>query len=597
MRNSFHLRLRCIFAAAILTACGFVLSGCGGFSTYELTTASVLTFKGYEDSGRTMVFHVTGGTTSTEHGTWSVNMELRTSEPLRANNGQVSNYGSPPTAPSCAVPGYWRQWSDYDFRVPTKNWEGFDPGDNVALQLHGEGGVCGNPNKCGNDRNCDEDMVTAWTNFVEIPRYVALPVASVFAHALPPDERGTLLDARQSSGDGPFTYAWSPAACSGTTYAYGFGHDGETVPAGTSWYAGTVATTCTVVVTNANGSTSASISMPAIQGPGGLKSGLLSFSAGTVVVSASYQFPQPEVACLDLDNSGTYSSLVSLNQDGRIAAYAGSKPLTQTAAGTHRVSATLWTAGANDTCANTTATGAAQVISNLYTVDAAGTASEARRGLRSSSFVAPSSLRFVSTKTINEGTYDTKSTSTRGATMSGSFTWSTPATAGGVKRPAGAAKLAKGAYVMRSIAMIQGPSVAKASTLLGTGTVLLRGTDGTMACGTLAGDFDSSTLTLAGGTRSARTLAGTVTGKQVTYVFPTPAAAAASRSGGESGMLARALGWITGNQPAERAKKPTKKPKPIKVKPVTASGTASLQTAAKSTGLPASCKALVQYLP
>jgi hypothetical protein len=101
---------------------------------------------------------------------------------------------------------------------------------------------------------------------------------------------------------------------------------------------------------------------------------------------------------------------------------------------------------------------------------------------------------------------------------------------------------------------------------------------------------------LSGGTRSARTLAGNVTGKQVTYVFPTVPAAAA-RSGGASGMLAAALDWLTGDQPTERAKKPAKKPKPIKVRPVKASGTASLQTAAKPAGLPATCQALVQYLP
>jgi hypothetical protein len=117
-----------------------------------------------------------------------------------------------------------------------------------------------------------------------------------------------------------------------------------------------------------------------------------------------------------------------------------------------------------------------------------------------------------------------------------------------------------------------------------------------MACGTLAGGFDSSTITLAGGTRSARTLAGVLTGERVTYVWPTPASVAA-RSGGALGMLATALGWVAGDQPADRAKKPAKKPKLPKVRPVKGSGTASLQTAARPTGLPASCKALVKYLP
>jgi len=82
----------------------------------------------------------------------------------------------------------------------------------------------------------------------------------------------------------------------------------------------------------------------------------------------------------------------------------------------------------------------------------------------------------------------------------------------------------------------------------------------------------------------------------VTYVFPTVSAASA-RSGAVVGVLERALGWLRNDQPAKPAKKPAKKPKLPKVKPVKASGTASLQTAAKVAGLPASCKALVQYLP
>ena len=122
--------------------------------------------------------------------------------------------------------------------------------------------------------------------------------------------------------------------------------------------------------------------------------------------------------------------------------------------------------------------------------------------------------------------------------------------------------------------MTLGPKTGASSLLLGTGTVLLRGASGTLACGTIAGTFDSSTLTLTGGTGRARSLAGVVIGKPIGYVLP---------------KLTK--------QPT---KKPTKKPvktKPAKVKPVKARGTATLQTAAKATALPAACKALVQYLP
>ena len=459
------------------------------------------------------------------------------------------------------------------------------------------------------DSVCDENVIhkrnfEGWSNDVHIgpaaavePSPPPVPTAKLFAHATPVGVLGTLIDARLSTSTGTLSYAWSPAACAGTTYPDGAvqGHDGAAVPVGTAWYSGTAPTTCTVVVTDAKGSSSASLDL---LGKGLQNDGVLSFAGSTVAVSASNPFLTR--ACFDLDNSGVYSVPVAMAYDENLGFSTTPVPasLTQIAAGLHRVSATLWERGNNDTCANTTTTGTGfvQTISDVYNVDGAGAVSDARRGLRSSSFVAPSSLRFVSSKTISEGTVDKKSGMIVGATMSGSFSWSTPKSAKGVQRPAAATKLARGAYVMRSISMTTGPLVGKASTLLGTGTVLLRGTNGTLACGTLAGSFVSSTLTLAGGTRSARTLAGNVTGQQVTYVFPT-VSAAASRSGGVAGMLATALGWITGDQPTDRAKKPSKKPKPIKVKPVKASGTASLQTAARAAGLPATCQALVQYLP
>jgi len=449
-----------------------------------------------------------------------------------------------------------------------------------------------------------DQNVVRWSNPVDIgpaaavePSPPPVPTAKLFAHATPVGVLGTLIDARLSTSTGTLSYAWSPAACAGTTYPYGAvqGHDGAAVPVGTAWYSGTAPTTCTVVVTDAKGSSSASLDL---LGKGLQNDGVLSFAGSTVAVSASNPFLTR--ACFDLDNSGVYSVPVAMAYDENLGFSTTPVPasLTQIAAGLHRVSATLWERGNNDTCANTTTTGTGfvQTISDVYNVDGAGAVSDARRGLRSSSFVAPSSLRFVSSKTISEGTVDKKSGMIVGATMSGSFSWSTPKSAKGVQRPAAATKLARGAYVMRSISMTTGPLVGKASTLLGTGTVLLRGTNGTLACGTLAGSFVSSTLTLAGGTRSARTLAGNVTGQQVTYVFPTVSAASA-RSGGVVGMLATALGWLTGDQPSQRVKKPAKKPKPVKVRPVKASGTASLQTAARAAGLPATCQALVQYLP
>ncbi|MEI6689490.1 MAG: hypothetical protein WCN97_09070 [Thermoleophilia bacterium] len=431
----------------------------------------------------------------------------------------------------------------------------------------------------------------AWMS-VDVPAFVApaAPVASLFAHAAPTGEEGTLLDARLSVGRGSLSYAWSPSDCAGTTYLNG----GRFVnaPVGTASISGRYEGPCTVTVTDGATGKTATATLQVTRNLL-LGSGSFAFvdSPAAAVITGSHEGGANAThACVDLTNSGLFASKVVLS------GLTDAVPLTVTEPGTHRISATLWAGDVNPDCAVPVPAGAVpmQTISDLYTVDALGRIATARRHERSQTFVAPSSLRFTSTKTISEGTVDRATLAVKDATMSGTFTWSTPASAKGVKRPAGAAQLGKGTFVMRSIDMVQGPSVGKASTLLGTGTVLLRGTDGTLACGTLAGGFDSSALSLSGGTRSARTLAGNVTGKQVTYVFPT---AASARSGGISGMLATALDWLTGDQPADRAAKPAKKPKLVKVKPVKATGTASLQTAAKPAGLPASCKALVQYLP
>lgn len=437
-----------------------------------------------------------------------------------------------------------------------------------------------------------------WSNEVTIPAdqapivppvavAPAVPTAVLFAQALPVGQGGTLIDARESTGAATLTYAWS-AGCGGATYGPGSRRTGE-VPVGTRWVdQPTGATTCTVTVADAGGQASASLILE-----------------GSALQNSWFVFGDPAVigitssdrgavwACVDPAGGTRFSVPVPLVSTGGDPVGSFPRSSLSPVAGLHRVTAAIL-GSENTGCVDQTTAGARQVITDLYTVDAAGTIA-ARRGLRSASFIAPSSLRFVSSKTISEGT-TTSSGAMKGATTSGSFSWSTPKSAKGVKRPAGAASLAKGAYVMRSIDMVQGPKQGAASPLLGTGMVLLRGDAGTLACGTLAGSFDSSELVLAGGTRSARTLAGSVTGKQVMYVFP-PVSSAAKRSGGVTGLLATALGWITGDQPADRAAKPAKKPKPVKVKAVKASGTASLQTAAKATGLPASCRALVQYLP
>lgn len=397
--------------------------------------------------------------------------------------------------------------------------------------------------------------------------------AVVFAQHSPAKDASTLLDARQSTGTAPLSYSWS-AGCSDTTgLAAGLARIAIT--------ANVFPSSCTVRVTDATGAT-ASATVALTENPAIERNGAITFSSGTQaeIASAQKQGDDPSnIACVDLDGGTSFRTYVSISMSGSLS---GQVALTALTPGLHRISAALLTDFGptwNDTtCASMTIPtaniGYIQTVSALYSVAADGSVAAARRGGRAATaFVAPSSLRFVSTKTITEGTAD-KFGALKGATASGTFSWATPKTSKGIKRPVGAGDVAKGTYVMRSISMTPGPKTGASSLLLGTGTVLLRGASGTLACGTIAGTFDSSTLTLTGGTGRARSLAGVVIGKPIGYVLPKPT-----------------------KQPT---KKPTKKPvraKPAKVKPVKARGTATLQTAATATALPAACKALVQYLP
>jgi len=379
---------------------------------------------------------------------------------------------------------------------------------------------------------------------------------------------GTVLDARQSTGTGTLAYAWS-TGCNDTS---GLTTGLARVPSGFSG-------TCTVTVTDSTGaSTSASSTIASAS----LQNGYISFPSGT---SAAIYAPVRtgwwvDHACIDFSGGSRYSKYADVstpdNGAGGTGGPYGTVQLTALTPGLHRISVVLFTGSVytDQDCAALTNPTAdpeyRQTLTALYSVATDGSVSARRGGRATTAFIAPSSLRFVSTKTITEGTVD-KLGAIGGATASGTFSWATPKASKGIKRPAGAGDLAKGTYVMRSISMSPGTKTGASTLLLGTGTVLLRGVSGTLACGTISGTFGSSTLTLAGGTGTARTLAGVVTGKPMGYVFP--------------------------KSPKKPTKKPSNKSKPVKVKPVKAAGTATLQTSAKATALPSACQALVQYLP
>ena len=401
------------------------------------------------------------------------------------------------------------------------------------------------------------------------------PLAAVlFARQSPTYSGGTIIDARQSTGTAPLSYSWS-AGCNDTT--------GLNV--GTARVISGFPRTCTVQVTDGTGAT-ASASVALTVDADITRNGGISFPSGTQAeIASATKFGVPfslesELACVALDGGTAFRTFVAIGT-GAAGSLTGRVSLTALTPGIHRISAALFTDPLNANgpwndakCASITSpattAGYIQTVSALYSVAADGSVSARRGGRATTAFIAPSSLRFVSTKTITEGTVD-KLGAIGGATASGTFSWATPKASKGIKRPAGAGDLAKGTYVMRSISMSPGTKTGASTLLLGTGKVLLRGVSGTLACGTISGTFGSSTLMLAGGTGTARTLAGVVTGKPMGYVFPKP--------------------------PKKPTKKPSNKSKPVKVKPVKAAGTATLQTSAKATALPSACQALVQYLP
>ena len=558
-------RLLPLIAGALILVSGALLSGCGS-TTYNQSSVTA-TYDAAANTSYTYAINLQATLPSGHCLDW---ISYTWSKPVRE-----ATVWSRPAAVAC-IPGPVQQV----VRVPK-----LTGGGTLHLRVHTREHL---PYGSGGDQD------HSWSQAIVIPAAggglstpaagggVSTPVAAVlFAEHSPAKDANTKLDARQSTGTAPLTFVWS-AGCNDTTgLAAGL--------ARIAVVANVFPSSCTVRVTDATGAT-ASATAALTENPDITRNGAITFPSGTQAQLASamttgFTVPlESDLACVDLDGGTSFRTFVTIGT-GVAGSLTGRVALTVLTPGVHRISAALYTDPFNThgpwndaKCASITNPTAnsdyIQTVSALYSVAADGSVAAARRGGRATTaFVAPSSLRFVSTKTITEGTAD-KFGALTGATASGTFSWATPKTSKGIKRPAGAGEVAKGTYVMRSISMSPGPKTGASSLLLGTGTVLLRGASGTLACGTIAGTFDSSTLTLTGGTGRARSLAGVVIGKPIGYVIPKPV--------------------------KKPTKQPTKKPakaRPAKVKPVKARGTATLQTAAKATALLAACKALVQYLP
>lgn len=240
------------------------------------------------------------------------------------------------------------------------------------------------------------------------------------------------------------------------------------------------------------------------------------------------------------------------------------------ATGFHRISATLWRNDFNQDCAitsgdtfeNRETRPLAQVVSTVYETSAAA----ARKGAKQ--YRARATLRTTGAVPVAVGSVNAKGNA-QGVIVRGTYSFRPPARGNGVKRPAALAAFRGGPYVLRvgeaSMGLVR---QAGAFPIVGTSTMLLRGSGGGLACLAVVGRDTSSAYTLLGGTGPAARVSMTVTAPAVPY-------------------------------PNGRAKPPADiNPKKVKQSGATrGSGTVVASTAKRARPLPAACRPLVRHLP
>lgn len=358
------------------------------------------------------------------------------------------------------------------------------------------------------------------------------PVASLFSHDSPAARgpaplKPTILDARQSTGSA-VTFSWDTNG-DGT-----FGDDrmggwtGVTAPAdGTAYLPQGVlaaaSVSAAVRVTDDVGQTStAAISVPTwAQGAGGLAVGTVAGDNTQIVLIPDIgtlptgNDPNGNVhyACIDIGDDGTYDTELPRNfvSVHPVASPTGFYPyLAPSWFGVKRVRVAFFADDPTplvDRAPCNSPAPLAKVLSTHVELVNGSTKSAAERGAQATArvkrYVGTARVRLAGGAVLNPGTQT--ATAVTGVINRGRYTLRTPARGGGMPRPAAVAAFASGDFASTSNASF-GVSDGGKTSIVGTTTMVIRGTGTTLACVKVAQTGSSTIWTVMGGTGAARTL-------------------------------------------------------------------------------------------
>lgn len=368
-------------------------------------------------------------------------------------------------------------------------------------------------------------------------------MASLFSHDAPAASgpaplKPTIVDARQSTGTG-LTYSWDTNGDGIFGDAAQGGWADVPVPAnGTAYLPQSVVASSipapAVKVTDSSGQTSTkTISIATwAEGAGGLgvaaPDGLseqitLTPDIGTLPPlqsgTPSDRPPAPDYACIDIGNDDTYETDPPLAFQGvfhwlptgfsgiNVNKWAGAKP----------VRVTFFRASPTDISQITCAAPAADatLMSTHIELVNGDTKQTMERGGRTlakakpKAYAAKARVRLTGGAVIAPGTQE--GTSVKGVVNRGRYSLKAPAKGGGAVRPAAVAAFAKGDFASTSDATLNFTDDGSTS-LVGTTTMVIRGSKKALACFTVAQTGTSTIWTMTGGTGAARTLRMGLTG-------------------------------------------------------------------------------------
>ncbi len=448
------------------------------------------------------------------------------------------------TLPGNAQPSSWMaslQWPTGDNKV-------VDPTSPVRLHIVSE------PHGPFRDR---------WVLDTEVPTRAAAdlppaPVASLFPHDSPAARwsNPAIVDARQSAGTG-LTYSWDTNGDG--TYGddpQGGWTDAARPPTGTAYLpqsavAAPLALPVVKVTDSSGQSDTETVSLPTWnRGAGGL---VVTAAGGQVSLTPDLgtlpTAPLHDVhyACIDVGDDGTFDTELPM---GYSAPSGGFSPYLAPAwSGITRVRVAFFaddpTPGADRGSCTTRAPLALVLSTHTELVNGSTKAAlerEAHLTARVKRYTGTARVRVTGGAVLSPGTQS--GTSVRGVINRGRYSLRAPARGGGVARPAAIATFASGDFASRSNATL-GFTKGGRMTIVGTTTMVIRGTGGALACITVA-QTDSSTIwTVMGGTGAARTLRMVMNGGATLNSLITTAVPVTAEVTGTGTSATRALSPVT----------------------------------------------------